>query len=181
MIKIMILATALLSTPLLASVGFKSGNQFQAQYLEGSFTAFCPDGSRVQYCSIDTLSPEMRDKFVHTSVDANEVVLVAEHQQGSRRTKSSVFLGTEGESKKWFNLWIGSLFQRPLLRVGTNKILYSLKKEGKVIKAGTFESEVTRVENAVCRHRHYTFHTQNDCNNLSIHCSRYFLDERDCQ
>ncbi|MCO4793295.1 MAG: hypothetical protein KC493_06280 [Bacteriovoracaceae bacterium] len=181
MMKTLMLTALLFSSTAFANIGFKSGNKMQAQLLKGSFTAFCPNGSTVHYCSADTLNPGSRDKFVHPAVDANEVILVAEHQQGSRRSKSSRFHGSDGESKKWFNLWIGSLFQRPLLRDGINRVLYSLKKEGRIVEAGVFEAHVERISAAQCRHRHYTFHSQNDCKNLDVHCSRYFLDERNCQ
>jgi len=181
MIKVLMLTALVFSSTALANVGFKSGNKLQSQTLRGSFTAFCPQGSRTQYCAIDTLSPSARDKFVYKGVDADEVVLVAEHQQGSRRSKSSRFNSNDGESKKWFNLWLSSLFQRPLLRDGINRVSYSLKKDGNVVEAGVFEAHVERLEDARCRHRHYTFHSQDDCNNLATHCTRYFLDQRYCQ
>ncbi|TNE99321.1 MAG: hypothetical protein EP326_08350 [Deltaproteobacteria bacterium] len=181
MMKVLMLTAVLFSSTAFANIGFKSGNKLQAQTLRGSFTAFCPQGSRTQYCAIDTLSPSVRDKFVYSGVDADEVTLTAEHQQGSRRVKTSDFNSTDGESDKWFNLWLASLFQRPLLRDGVNKISYSLKKDGNVVEAGTFEAVVERLEDARCRHRHYTFHSQNDCNSLATHCTRYFLDERYCE
>jgi hypothetical protein len=181
MTKVLLLILVLFTSSAFANIGFKSGNKFQSQILRGSFTAFCPQGSRTQYCAIDTLTPNARDKFVYKGIDADEVILQAEHQQGSRRTKSSRFNSSDGESKKWFNLWLSSLFQRPLLRDGVNRVSYSLKKDGNVVEDGVFEAYVERLGDVQCRHRHYTFHSQSDCNSLPTHCSRYFLDERYCQ
>lgn len=73
------------------------------------------------------------------SVDADYVKL---QTQGSKYIKGATFNAQTGESIGKFNLWIGSLFQRPMLKRGKNLIDYKFLKNKVVVAEGTFEVTV---------------------------------------
>lgn len=174
-----------ISLPILAfsepHVGFKSGNEMVSNYIYGNIHAYCPGTSRFHTCRMDYLEPGDRDKFVHPAIDADKVELIANHQQGSQTKKKSKFDAVQGQSKKYINLWLGSLLQRPLLRKGTNRIEYKLTKNGNMVKSGTFTATVQEAPAKRCRDRVYHFHRDNDCQNLSFLCQRYFSEQGYCQ
>jgi hypothetical protein len=162
-------------------IGFKSGNDLTSHYIYGNIYTYCPQRSRIHTCRMDYLEPGDRDKFVHPAIDADKVTLEAVHQQGSRRSKKASFDAVQGESKKYFNLWLGSLLQRPLLRSGKNTINYNLKKDGTSVKTGTFIVNVKESESKRCRDRSFHSQSDRDCDNPSFLCQRYFSEQAYCQ
>jgi hypothetical protein len=181
--KLFFLIFLLTSLQLMADtqIGFKSGNDLTSHYIYGTIHTYCPQTSRIHTCRMDYLAPSDRDKFVHPAIDAEKVVLEALHQQGSRRNKKSTFDAVQGESKKYFNLWLGSLLQRPLLRTGKNTINYKLQKSGNIVKSGTFIVNVKSSEAKRCRNRVYHSQRDGDCQNPSFLCQRYFSEQAYCQ
>jgi hypothetical protein len=153
------------------TAGFKDGNNYEALTYDGSVTASCDTGTRVHYCSAYGLSPAMYTKLVTPQrVDANEYEVVATHESGKKVTKDGKFKRTES---KGINLWIRTLFQRPLLAFGLNKIDYKIKKDKNVVQSGSFEVTVNQGERKTCR-RGFIRMTGNSCENSSSACNEYF-------
>jgi hypothetical protein len=184
-----ILALALLPFSALADsdAGFETGNDFQSVYIEGEISVNCQDGMNNDFasfrCAAELLDPAEYVKFKGPiGVDADEVVLKATREDGSTREKNESYDPVAGLSKGRFNLWISTLFQRPLLKLGKNEIEYSLTKDGKVTKSGNFTANVSQGEDRSCRYRRHYFSSDiNDCRSSQRLCSRYFHEENYCQ
>ena len=102
---------------------------------------------------------------------------------GTTREKAKGWDSAKGRSTDTFNLWISTLLQRPLLDYGANAVHYSLTKDGKPVREGSFTANVRRGEARSCRYRrHYTSHNMSDCRAGSTTlCDRYFRDENYCR
>lgn len=168
--------------------GFETGNEFQSVYLEGEITVSCRDpqgGSDLAIfrCAAEVLDPAEFVKFKGPAgVDADEVVLKATREDGSMREKSESYNPATGLSKGRFNLWIATLFQRPLLKHGRNSVDYSLQKSGAPVKSGNFTANVSQGPDRSCRYRrHYQSSDMSDCRSSQRLCSRYFWEENYCQ
>ncbi|NUM88734.1 MAG: hypothetical protein HUU37_05990 [Bdellovibrionales bacterium] len=185
------IAALLLSFPVLApasnEAGFTAGNDFQAVWLDGEISLNCQDSATgrsdfaVLRCEREVLDPAEFTRFKGPQVEADEVVLTATREDGSTREKSGGYDGTEGRSTGSFNLWISTLFQRPLLKMGRNVIAWALSKEGKTVAEGKFDATVTQGPDRQCRYRRTYFSSNiNDCATGGSFCDRYFQDENWC-
>lgn len=183
-----IFALILSSTAFAQEAGFQVGNDFQATYLEGEITVSCRDNMGgnefvVHRCQGEVLDPAEYARFQGpVGVDADEVILKAIREDGSTREKSESYDPATSLSKGRFNLWIATLFQRPLLKYGRNAIEYSLTKDGQVVKSGNFTAMVTEGKDRYCRaRRHYYSNDMNDCRFSQRICSQYFHEENYCE
>lgn len=172
-----------------AATGFSSGNVFEHVNVYGSVTMQCPsrsgDGSQVTAffrCSGDRLNPNETAYFVtDEAVAADHVYLTAIHADGSKREKNDLFSSAKRRSNSRFNLWISTVFQRPLLDFGTSRILYKLTKNGSVAKEGEFVAEVRQGKDVLCRNEYLFSSDSTDCLNSGYACSKYFNQVHDCQ
>lgn len=176
------------STALAQEIGFQNGNEFQTAYLEGEITVSCRDpmgGSdfAVFRCAAEVLDPSEFALFQGpVGIDADEVRLKATREDGSTREKSEDFDPSTGLSKGRFNLWIATLFQRPLLKFGRNAIEYSLTKDDQLVQSGSFTANVSQGPDRYCRvRRHYQSTDLNDCRFSQRPCSQFFYEENYCQ
>lgn len=170
--KILLIAGLVFSSGAFASGGFANGNEYTSTTYKGWLTVHCPDTVRTYFCQNNVLSPSWRSKFVTDNKDADRVELLATHEDGSTRDKSSKM--KRGTSKRNFNLWIASLLQRPLLDMGTNVISYTLENDDEVIERGTFDVMVHDGGVKSCSSRH-VWGTNSDCQGGgSFACSRFF-------
>lgn len=166
--------------------GFDSGNHFQLSSIEGTLDVTCRDyrGVRDQQqfnCYEDSLSPTRSARFMKwPTVDADKVTLVAYHQDGSIRERSNPFLSNEGRTKKKFNLWNSSLFQRPLLEVGVNRVTYEFEKEGKVVERGEFTATVEVLPTQHCKSGNLFSNNVQNCRSGQMICHRYFSMNNYC-
>lgn len=162
--------------------GFKAGSSFTAFNIEGALTVSCPGEIKHFSCRGYDLNPAMRSRFYSTSgVDADKVNLVVTRANGSTKDKSSKFNSETGESKKSFNLWIRTLFQRPLLKLGVNTVTYELLKDDQVVESGEFTVNVEKGETKYCDNGWYRSSTNHDCSMQSTMCSRYINDPVYCR
>lgn len=166
-----------------SSVGFKSGNDFKAHSLRGSFNLTCSSGSErrsvLRRCGAYFLSPSNRAKFITDSgVDAKKVTLRRVNSKGKIIKKKSKFKPSTGESKKSFNLWLRSLTQRPLLTYGENIISYELT--GNEVEKGEFIVNVEKMATKTCRHDSYRVYNMSYCSDPNGYCSQYFRDHNFC-
>jgi len=186
MIKGMIAVLFLISSvQVFAETGFKSGNNFTANAISGSFTVYCSRGSERNTahgtCQGSYLDPSNYAKFSFDgAVDADKVTLVATNSKGKKRKKSSRFNKKVSESKRSFNLWIWSLTQRPMLSLGENTVAYSLTKKGRVVESGSFEVNVNSAPSRTCRYATFYSSNMDDCRFTSNVCGRYFREQNYC-
>jgi hypothetical protein len=153
------------------TAGFQHGNDYEATSYDGSVTASCASGTRTHYCSAYGLNPTIYTKLVTAQrVDANKFEVVATHESGKRVSKDGKFKKTES---KGINLWIRTLFQKPLLAFGLNKIDYKIMKNKTTVQAGSFEVMVNQGERRSCR-RGFIHMSGNSCENSTSACNEYF-------
>ena len=89
--------------------------------------------------------------------------------------------GVMGRSKE-INLGVSALFQRPLLRVGINKVLVSIKdRRNQVLSESDFEISVTRGQSRICQLRQVSSTNDADCNSPYSSCQQYFIDQKYCR
>lgn len=166
--------------------GLSGGDLFEAQSIEGRVSVRCnsPQGNdfAVYYCSENILLPGDWDRFVHPDkVAGDEVTLVSHQQSGKVRTKTKDYDASSGISDN-FNLWIATLFQRPLLDYGLNRIDYEVTKSGIVQDMGSFDVRVEQsAETLRCPARTYFSSRLSDCRSGGYNiCQRYFRDLNYC-
>jgi len=167
----------------LADVGFSSGNKFTASPIRGHVTVTCADGSSVRYsCRDNVLEPESYDYFIGPQgVSADMIRLDSVRADGSHRQRSSSYNGKDGRSVDAFNLWISTLFQRPLLLAGVNKVTYALSNAGKAVSQGTVVVNVDQGAARECPATHYNSADAVDCQSQYTVCQRYFEQYQFCR
>ena len=164
-----------------AQVGFESGDQFTARDLSGSFTLFCPSQTRVVQCRGYELSPASFDYLrFDSTIAADRVELSSVNAQGEITKKKLKVDADAGRSKRRVNLWVKTLFQKPLLSLGLNKVLYQFSLNGNDSLSGSFDVQVSRGDALQCRHDTMVG-SERDCQNAYSLCSRYFNSQNNCQ
>nr|BFD64630.1 hypothetical protein BdHM001_33110 [Bdellovibrio sp. HM001] len=167
-------------------VGFEKGNSLTVTPIQGQVRVMCGgfngSGSAVYTCRDLVMSPNAYDYFVGPRDGrATKVELTAVHQDGSGRRKTESYSGSRGRSEDAFNLWISTLFQKPLLENGTNKISYRLLGSNAVYAEGTFTAVVNKSVPKECPATTYQSTDINDCSSQYSVCQRYFREFNNCQ
>ncbi|HEX7674621.1 MAG TPA: hypothetical protein VF412_10630 [Bdellovibrio sp.] len=168
--------------------GFASGSTFQATPIEGNVLMTC-DGfngtSQANYtCRDVVLEPQNSDIFVGPLDNrATQVELKAVREDNSSRVKINNYDGRSGKSST-FNLWISSLFQKPLLMAGVNHVHYSIYTNSPSFQefaSGDFDVMVNRAATRVCPTTQYHSTDVTDCNSQYSICQRYFEQYNNCR
>lgn len=181
-----LLALLLCSTTSFAA-GFSGGEQFSTVNLFGRLNVQCsgPQGTTSGFadCRGQILNPGEYSYFVGPKSEADSVTLVATHEDGSvSKPKTEKYDGLAGKSKKSFNLWISTVFQRPLLNFGKNIVNYTLSQNGKMNEQGSFIVNVVDGGRSVCQRTGFYYSTlESDCQFPQNLCSRYFSENNYCQ
>jgi hypothetical protein len=173
------------SAVMAADAGFGGLTEFEAVELQGSVLVTCPGRStqenRSYRCYGETLLPAELAHFTHDGgVQADRVELVARHADGSSRKSARKFDAGRGRSQQPFNLWLSSLIQRPLLKLGVNAIRYTMKAGAETVEQGEFEVDVKEGAGRECAFRHYSSSNPQDCRSSANVCARYFAEGGNC-
>lgn len=172
---------------------FSRGDSFTSVALRGTVVAYCQQGtpgfpgpggpSMVTYSCRDViLEPAEMDYFVGPQgISADTVVLQVTHADGSSRMKSYPYDSTTFRTTKRVNLWMASLFQKPLLEDGLNKFSYNLKQADQMVQTGHFDVQVVRGAPRTCPYSSITIWDPNECSNQVSVCRRYFQQFNDCR
>lgn len=170
-----------------AQPGFKSGNTLEYKSAVGDVSVHCrssggslpgrPSGPTfAKYrCYGYSLTPGDADYFVGPKINADEVELVAVRADGSKRSKKGEYDSAKGQSKDAFNLWIETLFQKPLLKMGRNDVTWTLRREGRSVQTGSFIAEVFDRGDLRCPAASETSWDPSDCQNSGRICGDYFF------
>lgn len=171
-----------------ATGGFKSGNKFEYKSAVGDVSVHCPQSGGgyppgtptgptfANYrCYGYVFNPGDHDYFVGPKINADEIELVAVRVDGSKRSKKSEYDGTKGQSKETFNLWIETLFQKPLLKMGRNDVTWTLKRSGRAVQTGSFIAEVFDRGDLRCPAASETSWDPADCQSSGRICGDYFF------
>ncbi|MGZ3771170.1 MAG: hypothetical protein ACXVCP_07610 [Bdellovibrio sp.] len=168
-------------------VGFKNGNVRTSVKIQGDILVVCEDQMGTQFgnfhCEDNIMVPSEFDYFNGPEgVAADEITLMATHEDGSVRSNTQKYESKKQQSVKQFNLWISSLLQRPLLKMGQNNISFTLKQNGKVTSVGDFKALVQDGGVKTCTRRgHYQSNIGNDCVAGSQRfCDQFFSENKYC-
>ncbi|MGZ3774995.1 MAG: hypothetical protein ACXVCY_13990 [Pseudobdellovibrionaceae bacterium] len=170
-------------------VGFKHGNEKTSILAQGDIMVVCNDSFQggTQFgnfhCERELLAPSEFDYFQGPKdVPADEVTLTAIRADKSVKSKSLGYDMHKMQSSKQFNLWISTLFQRPLLKAGHNQVTYVMKYKGKVSHSGQFEVTVKDGGTKICNRRgYYTSTVASDCWGASGRfCDQFFYENNYC-
>jgi hypothetical protein len=171
-------------TTFAGETGLSIGNELESISLRGRMLLKCPGDSVFVTCYGNVLSPSSASHFQYSEeIDADKVILKATQENGRVRTKKSRYDAQKMRSKKRFNLWIGSLLQRPLLDMGENRVDFKLLKNDTVVKEGTFYANISaNREGRTCRSAIVYSNNRTDCNGSGRnYCGHYFRQENYCR
>lgn len=192
MFKTILLVLAFYTSAQAADGGFANGNEFVATPVQGQVRVVCNgfngNDTALYNCRDVALSPNPYDYFVGPQMGRSNVndrvELLATLEDGTTRTKITGYDGTRGKSRDAFNLWISTLFQKPLLSYGANKIRFRIivsENHPEHVVEGNFIANVKRGTVRTCPSVEYTSSDINDCNSQYSICQRYFEEYRNCQ
>jgi hypothetical protein len=172
---LLIICGSLFSVLAMADAGFSNGHSIGSILYRGQAHVVCNGyGTRYVLCDGLGYTPDSHDRFVHTEkVAANKVELVAQHEDGSDKSKSVKYDATKGRSE-WVNLTVSTVLQRPLLEYGVNKISYAMKNGSQVVSRGSFDMELVHLGSKMCRTVTVFAHTYNECQDDNYICNQYF-------
>ncbi|PIP89290.1 MAG: hypothetical protein COW01_07120 [Bdellovibrionales bacterium CG12_big_fil_rev_8_21_14_0_65_38_15] len=155
-----------------AETTFEAGTVYSAKTVSGQVWVNCQNRpSELRYCAGYDLEPGMSTRLI-SGADADRFVVEALHENGKSVSKKGKFNASEGRSDS-INLWIRTLFQKPLLAMGTNLIRYTLTKKGDVVEQGEFNVSVESGARQVCQ-TGTVWSPGNDCGSQSYVCDMYF-------
>ena len=169
------------------TTGFSAGNDLTATTIQGDLSVQCQENGQFAFarfsCEMTVLDPAEYSYFVTDSGgDADTITLTATWENGKTVIKKASFNPATGKSKDSFNLWIATLFQRPLLDFGKNKVHFVLSKSGKTRQEGDFIATIHDGPSRRCRNGFQTSFGLNDCRSGgSIVCRNYFDQENYCK
>ncbi len=169
-------------------VGFSSGASMHSVPVSGRVTVFCPRGptnptplTAVYGCQGIILEPSAYDYFMGPKgVAADSVTLIATREDGSARVTNSDYDGALTRSTSALNLWISTLFQRPLLKKGLNKIKYTMALNKVIVGQGAFEVLIQEQPARECPVSEYVSADPADCSSPFSVCERYYLQYNNC-
>lgn len=167
-------------------IGFATGADFTASQIEGRVSVNCSSFNNVGHaeylCRNIVLEPVVYDFFVGPrDPRAKKLSLLVQHQDGSDRERTVDYDGLNGKSREAYNLWISTLFQRPMLELGMNTVTYSLLDGKNEVIRGTIGVKVNQGARRVCPAASYDSIDINDCSSQYSICQRYFEEYRNCK
>ena len=164
-----------------AQARFSRGDNFQYVNIDGYLTIICKNRTKTVTCRDVFMDPWPYDVFVGPRNFHAEVVDLKATDGKEIQSAVVDYDGQTGRSAD-VNIGVFSLFQKPLLRVGENRVRYSLlDRTGKVLETDVFAVSVTRGKSRTCDARE--MHTENpdDCDLPYSSCQQYFKNQNFCR
>ena len=163
-----------------AEAKFSRGDNFQYVNIDGYLTIFCKNKTKTVTCRDVFMDPWPYDVFLGPRYFRAQTVEL--QATDGKEVQNSVvgYNGQTGRSEE-VNLGVFSLFQKPLLRSGENRVRYSLlDRAGNVLDTDIFMVNVTRGKSRTCAPKE--IHTQNpdDCDLPYTTCQQYFKAQNFC-
>jgi hypothetical protein len=166
-----------------ASAQFSRGFNFQFVNINGELNIVCPSRTVKTICHGTHMEPWPYDSLMGPKVQqAISLQISASIDSNSEVRKLNVdYDGRIGSSDE-INLGVSSLFERPLLRVGNNKIRYSLvNRRGDSLLDSEFVVVVNRAQARTCPKQMVQSAINADCEIPYSSCQQYFKDQKYCQ
>ncbi len=166
--------------------GLMSGSEFRASNIGGNVHIDCNSQngyhSAFTYCNASVLIPRTSDYFFGPkNVKADQVVLERLDSDGKVAVrKKMAYDSKKGQTKKRVNLWIKTLFQKPLLKLGENQIQFVMYNKGEPVFDGYFMVDVVFEGSYQCKSKYYHFSYDHYCRYPSMVCEQYFVEQNYC-
>ena len=174
---------ALLSTSCFGfDVGFERGDSIKTDEIEGFVSVNCEQNGQPRWytysCYDIALVGGAYGKLIvsNGSVEADWVKL---QREGSRHIKGADFNTSTQQTGNNFNLWIATLFQKPLLEKGLNTINYTFESLGAIVNQGQFEVNVIEGDYRTCPRGSLYYYSS--CPSITTACSDYFRRYNYCK
>lgn len=187
MFRMMFLVHILCSFAQADVAGFSRGSEFIGTSIQGQVRVNCNgfngSATAVYNCRDIALEPNPYDHFIGPKDSRlDKIDLTAFHEAGTNRNKLMGYDGIRGKSREAFNLWISTIFQKPILAFGLNTIRYKLYSDyNSTVVEGNFNVVVKRGFARQCQSMQYDSSDINDCNSQYSICQRYFNEQKNCQ
>lgn len=170
-------------------VGFSRGNNLVATPVQGQVRVSCEGfnglGAASYECRDVVLEPQPYDYFLGPrQANGNRLELTATREDGVSRNKIVGYNGATGSSTESVNLWISTIFQKPLLSFGKNVVnfkIYSAQDSRTVVSQGNIQVIVQRGAARQCPVAQYISQDSNDCSSQYSICQRYFSEFQNCR
>lgn len=166
-----------------ANAQFSRGLNFQLVNMDGELHIACPSRTTQTICHSTHMEPWPYDSFVGPKIQqATSLQVTASVDSSSDTRKLTVdYDGKSGRSEE-VNLGVSSLFQTPLLRVGKNRIQYSLiNRRGDNLMDFEFFVVVSRAQPRTCPIQMIRSGFNSDCDMPYSSCQQYFKDQKYCK
>jgi hypothetical protein len=153
--------------------------------LQGDVDVTCFERGEIKrayhQCSGYLLNPGAYAHFYHnSSAPADRVTVSTVHKNGKIVQKRSAWDQEKRRSNDAFNLWVWTVFQRPLLELGANVVSFELTRNGRSLEKGEMTVQVRDGGLRQCRYRRITTGNASMCNSSAAACSEYFDLENNC-
>ena len=188
MLRIIFAFFILLPTAQAANIGFSLGSEFKATAIQGVVVMSCDgeDKPVIYTCRDSVLDPQEYDIFTGPiEPHASSIELTVVHEDGTTRVKDGGYSGSKGYSTDSFNLWISTLFQKPMLMNGVNKVHYmlydDLSRDRRSYAQGDFVVKVSRGTPRTCPTTQYHSTDMMDCAAQYSICQHYFEQYNNCR
>ena len=163
-------------------IGFERGSTIKTDEIDGYVSVNCEERGQSRWYSYSCYDIALvggaygKIKVTNGSVDADWVKL---RREGSNHIKGAAFNATEQQTGRNFNLWISTLFQKPLLEKGKNLVNFTFEKQGQLVSQGQFEVEIIEGEYRSCPRG--TLYYYSACPTINTACSDYFRRYNYCR
>lgn len=164
-----------------ASARFSLGDRFQYSSIEGQLTVSCSNTAKVVTCRDNFLDPWPYDVFIGPRSGKATQIQLRAIAGAEAQVVTASYDGSAGQSAE-INLGVFSLFQKPLLRVGENRITWVLlDRNNGAVETDRFDVNVSRGPARRCPDRQYVSSNQGDCDHPYSLCQLYFRSENYCR
>jgi hypothetical protein len=172
-----------------SQVGFSRGSTFNSIPVQGEVRVRCNGfngaGTATFTCRDVVLDPVAYDYFLGPKeAGADRLELGMLYQDGTNRVLMVGYDGTYGKTTDALNLWISTLFQKPILKKGINTIryrTYSSRSFADILAEGEIQVEVRRGNPRVCPTVTLDSSDINDSQSQYSICQRYFEESKYCR
>ncbi len=165
----------------IAEAKFTRGDSFQYANIEGELTLTCKNNTKTMICRDVFMSPWPYDIYVGPRNFNAESVRFTALTGGDAQTALAKYDGRTGRSSD-VNLGVYSLFQKPLLKIGENRIQAALLgRDGKILESEFFSVSVTRAKSRTCDPKETYSQNPDDCEHTYSVCQQYFRAQNYCR
>lgn len=165
-----------------ADISFERGDTIKTDEIEGVVSVTCEQNGQTRTLSLScydiALIGGAYGKIIARNgfIDADWVKL---RREGTSTVKGAAFNSSTQQTGNNFNLWIATLFQRPLLIKGKNLIHYDFSKKNQSVETGSFEVEVVEGEFRTCARGSLYYYSS--CPPSNLICGEYFRKHNYCR